>query len=566
MTKSNIPMAQFPNLVAMQRRNASDLGTTQFSEKACKKMVFLISETLKRRLQKYIEVNKLDFSLMVDESTTIVNTTALIIYIRVYIPSVGPQNFFWRMVELPSTTGEAIAEFVDSSLSVFDDEFVRKHFIAMAADGASAMTGKFQGAGSKLKEKYRNLIIIHCLAHRLELCVGDTINVCKDVCAFNKVTMNLYAIYSKSAKNLRELKGISQDLALQLQSIKRVFTVRWCFSSLKAVGSLLQNLPALRVHLRRKKANLTRTLKFCRQQTKRSQHLKKLLRRVNLVLSAIQSFTFLAQTAFLYDCLQPLAELSLYLQSTACNPLRINKKIEDCYHSISHLKYHSGKTMKELAVALKENGKFRGIPLHASTEALVDFKKLRCKFVEILLERFDERFSDSSKILHWSACLDKKNWPEDSKVLAQFGRNDVSFLSQKFGLNDFVAVRQYQKWKENTEPPVDSELMKLMNKIQILPYSSAACERGFSAMNLVWSDRRTQFQFETVEKILFLKCNGPDVQDFKEEDYIEEFIRHHRDALARNDMNLKRKNAKTDNASLEAKKARVIVFSATSNS
>ena len=56
-----------------------------------------------------------------------------------------------------------------------DDKYLEKNLIAFTSDGASVMIGVIKGVGTILKSKYPQIVLWHCLNHRLELAVSDTV-------------------------------------------------------------------------------------------------------------------------------------------------------------------------------------------------------------------------------------------------------------------------------------------------------------------------------------------------------------------------------------------------------
>ena len=59
--------------------------------------------------------------------------------------------------------------------------------------------------------------------------------------------------------------------------------------------------------------------------------------------------------------------------------------------------------------------------------------------------------------------------------------------------------------------PVMAQIIQLT---AMLPMSTAECERGFSAMNIVKTKLRNRLETLTLDDLLFIKCNGPSLDDF----------------------------------------------------
>ena len=163
--KMNVSYKNHENIVNLQRENGLDMGKSLFSEKAVKDMVKHMSTIMKSRLLQKVKESNLDISVMVDESTSVRQNTCLVIYIRIFFNNKG-RNYFWELKELKETTSNAIANSIEMSLSLFGEEYLKKHWIGLATDGASNLRGHRSGAATQLQFKYKRLVIIHCLAHR----------------------------------------------------------------------------------------------------------------------------------------------------------------------------------------------------------------------------------------------------------------------------------------------------------------------------------------------------------------------------------------------------------------
>ena len=79
--------------------------------------------------------------------------------------------------------------------------------VALSCDGASVMVGCRNGVSAIMKKEQESLITIHCMAHRLELALKDSLKSVKlfDKCA-NQLLMGIYLFYHNSALNRAMLK------------------------------------------------------------------------------------------------------------------------------------------------------------------------------------------------------------------------------------------------------------------------------------------------------------------------------------------------------------------------
>ncbi len=193
----------------------------------------------RRRVRHTIEADA-PFSILFDESTTLSNKTTLILYLLSVFDAESPMFVFFDLVELESQDAKTIYSeiwkcFENHGLS---EDFVKKHMVSVATDGASPMVGKNSGVWALMKEKIPNIFLFHCLSHRLELSVGD---VRKDVGGTNRFVSfmdKLYSLYSTSPKNTCALWTICSELHLQFLKIGRVLGVRWVSSSFRTVKAV----------------------------------------------------------------------------------------------------------------------------------------------------------------------------------------------------------------------------------------------------------------------------------------------------------------------------------------
>lgn len=71
-------------------------------------------------------------------------------------------------------------------------------------------------------------------------------------------------------------------------------------------------------------------------------------------------------------------------------------------------------------------------------------------------------------------------------------------------------------WQTNTK--------KLINTILVLPVGSAEAERGFSIMNYIKSKRRARLLPETLDHIMRIRINGPEVKKFAARKYAKAWV------------------------------------------
>ena len=82
--------------------------------------------------------------------------------------------------------------------------------IQVVSDGASMFVGKNSGVGMKFLQLNNNIVIWHCLCHRLELSLSQTRSSFTQFKKFQDVLNQIYKFYSTSSKYTGEIKQTSE--------------------------------------------------------------------------------------------------------------------------------------------------------------------------------------------------------------------------------------------------------------------------------------------------------------------------------------------------------------------
>ena len=91
-------------------------------------------------------------------------------------------------------------------------------------------------------------------------------------------------------------------------------------------------------------------------------------------------------------------------------------------------------------------------------------------------------------------------------------------------------VRQFRMLKDGYEPEDDSEFVELNQRLTVLLSFRAECERGSSCMNLTHTPLRSSLDISTIRELLFVKLNGPPLEQFKAERYATLWLKEGRNS------------------------------------
>uniref|UniRef100_A0AAQ4R3J4 DUF4371 domain-containing protein n=1 Tax=Gasterosteus aculeatus aculeatus TaxID=481459 RepID=A0AAQ4R3J4_GASAC len=418
MAKKNRPFTDYHELVVLQQENGLDMGITLHSRYTAKNIIDHTTDEMRKKILNHIVTEDQRFSVLIDESTTLSNKTALVVYLRSIISEV-PTVIFLDLVEMESQSAENITKSLLQCLQTWgmDEDFIKENFIAFASDGASAMLDRKSGVAARLQLLYPHLIVWHCLNHRLESAVGDTVKHTNNVNHFKSFLDKLYTLYHRSPKNCLELAEHAQQLEVNLQNIERVLDVRWAASSFRTV-----------------KVAMYRGL-----------------------MTKMEQEEFLCDLALMYDTLEEISHLSLNLQVRGMTLTRADTLMR--------------RTIRIVPSMINCPGDRRQEALQAAEKHDVSAEN-KAQYSELL---------DHFKILHpanWPVPLQEPYGESNVKQLPQRFRLDDRKILE--GFRDFKDNSSSSSSFQKTLHHYITLHAPLMNIHHLIPVSTAECEREFS--------------------------------------------------------------------------------------
>uniref|UniRef100_A0A3Q2GLD7 HAT C-terminal dimerisation domain-containing protein n=1 Tax=Cyprinodon variegatus TaxID=28743 RepID=A0A3Q2GLD7_CYPVA len=400
------------------KKNGVHMGTSLHSRYSSTKIVEHIAKELQTRIVNSIVSSSSKLSVLIDEATSAT-----------------------KLVE------KALLNCLETA--GFSDEWIKKNWIAFVSDGASFMIGRKSGVATRLTAKYPNLFTWHCMNHRLELAVADTVDEVASVNHFKTFMEKIYNLYSQSSKNSRELLEVAQEVVSHVQQIGRVLNTRWVASSFRTIKAVWRSYGALNKH-------------FENRQTYRG------------IARHLQSKEFLSYLGLMYDALSELSSLSQQLQAQSVTLLKpLKTRLQDILELFPQ----------------ESNPKLISINPH--------------QFLQSLINNIEKRFSFEGEMLRHLSILDTSNWP--SKPTIRYGETE-----------------DQSREPENLKP--------LITCMQTIPCSTAECERWFSLMNNICTDKRSSLLLSNISELMMISINGPPVNLLEPRKYVTTWLRNHRSA------------------------------------
>ncbi|XP_078542378.1 E3 SUMO-protein ligase KIAA1586-like [Lissotriton helveticus] len=512
LAKKDRPFTDHPDLILLQAKNGSAMGRVLHSNVTATEIIKHIALEMQQRLVCYIRQHKPKITVLIDESTSISNASTLIIYLRgIFGNESTPVTIYFGLLELAETNAIGVKT---ALLSYFEKVGLTKSLlhdilIAVCTDGAAVMFGKKGGVVALLKSEFPNLVLTwHCLAHRLELAVADTVDEVAGVNHFKIFMDSLYATYSMSPKNQRELNLAASELCVQLQKIGKMLDTRWVASSYRSVKAVWNCFPALCKHFENASKDPSRPI---RDRSKYEGLLKKLT-----------SYSFIRDLGVMCDALQELKDLSLSLQKRDITIVNAHRLLVSQVRIFIAMKDSPGEFASAAQRAVDE-GKFKNVPLSHGRSNSVALNQNQ--FYQSLSVNINKRCApDSEKELIASfSVLDASNLPSGDECIL-YGETDIQKLCSEFQLPARDTIQAFRLFKDFGGKKTPEALKKLVVCMETLPASNADCERGFSAMNLIACPTRASLLVETISSCLWVKLNGPPFETFDAKLYVKSWL------------------------------------------
>lgn len=516
IAKQDRPFTDHPDLIDLQKMNGVNVGRVLHSNVVCADIIQHIASDMRRSLTEEIIQNKPPIAILIDESTSLGKVSFLIVYIRAtFDTAVGPVTFFFDIVSLTDATADGIVTAVLECLHKhrLSDDILAQTFLAFGTDGASVMLGANGGVVRKLQDKFPRLIGWHCFNHRLELSVHDAVKSCCEVDHFKLFFDSLYALYSQSPKAQRELTECATEVNSEVLRIGRILDVRWVASSCRTILAVWKSYAALHAHFVKRAADM-----HCdaRERAKFAGFQKK-----------FENPVFIKNLAIMLDALQELSELSLALQKADIT-LPVAQRLLTRQLEVFSARKTDGGDHYSYACGAVQNRLFFGVAVAESGGRNPEIN--RAQFYQALCDSIKARLLPAKEleISNAVAILNSANWP--TNLSPEFGEKEVNYLCAKFGLSFSDLKNDFRDYKDDggEQRAVKNNLRQLFNCTATVPISTAACERGFSKMNLVCNSLRSQLSPENLAALMFVSLNGPPLQSWNPQPYVSTWLASNR--------------------------------------
>ena len=415
------------------------------------------------------------------------------------------------------------------------------------------MSGHISGVQTRLKEKQHGLIYTHCVVHRIELAVLDSLKFDSYLKEFDEGINKIFQFYYYSPTRRKELRDLAKLFQDEFKQLGRLKNIRWIASRERALKLLEINYKVLVFDLESKSYGTDETS-------------KKALGYLNF----LKNPRFLFYLHFFEDLVEVLRPLSLAFQSDRLLACQVPRKIDECCAIIDALAINPG----DAAVRLKEqiNVDTHGNIIYKEVEldkpagrrkpdvdhTPVAYEELYhpvfSKIIQGAQDYLQNRFRDFKQepLSSMVKIFDIEQWPvlfTGSDDFRKWGFEEVNRIAEYYHLHLFIsaeekklASKHWPLFREKVLKLRHSSLLDIFSDItcrnsedirgmivllqimMTISPSTAACERGFSCMNREKTTLRTGLTEGTLDDIMRINIDGSELDNFESNVHVSAWL------------------------------------------
>ena len=506
------------------------------------------------------------FAVIVDSTIDISRVDQFSLSVR-YVTEHGDAiERFIQFCELPEASAEVF--FKTLLKAVTDLGLSMDMCYGQSYDGANTMSGEISGLQKRVREIAPHAIFTHCCAHNLNLILIDAVSSNIQTQLFFGTLESIYTFFSGSLPRLSILKEEQRNNIESFSlTLKRLSDTRWA-SRKTAVDSILQNLPALVLALRR----------IVDGEVKNST--SKQIAEGKGILVTMETFEFLVVLMFWKRILHKAFNLSIYLQKSSIDVLTAFRLIQIFENEMrswrNEFESEFEQIEKEATVLAekcdicteyKQHRVYKRKRFHDEGAEDIQISDSRKKFIvqtylvslDSVITSTNTRFEHFRDVSSKFCCLDPKHFASDDslKHLEQLALtySDViesgaevvqEFVSFRTFYQEVFSVSGVSRGVSSEEEPLEmavtiNSILKFMIANDLcsmypnlstlyrifltLPISSAGAERSFSRLKLLKTYLRSTMNEDRLSSLALITIERQLASDVDLKDVIDHFTR-----------------------------------------
>lgn len=439
------------------------------------------------------EVNNSNFvAVIMDETTDVSNKSQLSTIFR-YVTSDGKVEE--RFLGFSDVSSNRTAARLSLILSEHIDQFqCGEKLVAQTYDGAPVMAGSVSGLQTLVKQKYSEVLFVHCCAHRLNLVLEKSVDCIKECKVFFQTVSGLSSFFTKSSSRTNTL---DREFKKRLPTVSNT---RWNYRSrmIDVIFNFKEELSRLFKSMGEDSEKWDGETRACAVGYYQN----------------LQSFDFNFLLEVFSSVFPKSDVLFSILQKKIFDVGYCKKKISDFFGDLTTLRDSFDRVWQKMESLDKVEEALRPKRLRLNdvgTDKKASYRRLFYEIIDTLKVQMTAKFSDINK-LEFLALLDSEKYADFAKT---FPEKAFQVLVKNYGRffnivrlkNELLYVYSSPEFRAKSVYELSLELRaigltqallevtKLCALILTIPATSASAERTFSALRRIHTyQRNTQGQ------------------------------------------------------------------------
>ncbi|KAF0748949.1 zinc finger MYM-type protein 1-like [Aphis craccivora] len=513
-------------------------------------LIAIIAKCTRQQILK--KINKFDvFTIMVDETKDKSKKEQMSFVIRFLDDNFNIHEKSIGCYHMVKSDSESLFNQIINIIS--ENNLNINKCVAQCYDGASVMSGAYTGVQERIRSKVSHAIYVHCYAHRLNLCLIQTLQNIPFVVNFFNTVQETYKFLMNSQTRYELFTKVQKDHNLPVLHLERLVDTRWAYwySSLSKINS--------------RYTEIIEVLSILGEEGDQTA-------RATGILNEMSKFSFIIMAIAMESLLKVIHCASTELQNSSIILPAAIDLIKCTRQSLNEMRSDTFwvDTIKNAELIATKNG----IPTnHRSSRSLCFNKRLKDYFTESsvgntsnntlnnsvnelkvlfysAIDRFmnelDKRFNDTNnniiltctifissdpdyfnfKSPYLQAFLDHYNYFKINPIFLEseflIAKNLLSKnknITREDGVHDLFSISKKLLEIPNSFP----ETLKIISILMTLPVSTASNERFFSSLKRIKTCLRLTMTDERLSDLLVIAVEGDEASKVDLQEAIDLF-------------------------------------------
>ena len=524
------PFSALPRLLALQIKNGSSLSrlTSYRSDQACRRLALHISNDIREPILRSLRDARM-MSVFFDGATDKSTEEVEVVYVR-FLTDGQPHTRYLSLQPLQHAHAQGVYDAVDRAFHEHGIDDWKDKLVGIGCDGANVNIGRRNSVASRILEVNDEVLIVHCVAHRLELGVLQAIRQNRNLETVKDILQKIYKHYHYSPKAVREVRDIADSLDTGFLKPNKVDGTRWTPHMKRALEVLTSSYQVLNAHFEHV------------SQVRPGETTAEVRGRAVFLVNKLKDLKVLTFIHFMRDLLEVIARLSLEFQKDSLTVSCMLDALEVAQMELTALTLNPGEHLQRFIDNIHAENDvqtYQGTILDNYDN--INNQDLHADIIEDIQDHLSRRLeTERDAVLKAARVFDPSEWPLDRAELAGYGLDQINIMLNQFSQllerNNIDVDEVRAQWLQlkayirnlgnhgrismcyvNGMQERFQHILSLYEIATVIPCSSAICERGFSCLKRIKQDWRCSLAVDQVDRLMLVSLEGPTFETYEAE-------------------------------------------------